>query len=249
MIHFVVPATQDFGFADYLAVNGGDLQERCEIVPYESLPHRSRFRTGAYVFSALDQLTPAMRALAAELHATLGAIPGTRVLNDPLRTLRRFELLTTLKSLGRNQQAVARVTGDWRRLRYPVFLRSERRHSGSLSALLHSPKEIDAAIGRALVRGHRLHDLLAVEFVETADPTGVYRQYAAFVVGRRIIARHVAVGTTWMLKHSAVVYSLDLAREHLQFVENNPHEAELAEIAAIATSSMAGSTTRSRTAG
>ena len=78
MIHFVVPADQDFGFADYLAVNGGDLQQRCEIIHYESLPERSRFRTGTYVFSALDQLTPAMRALAAELHATLGGVLETR---------------------------------------------------------------------------------------------------------------------------------------------------------------------------
>jgi hypothetical protein len=235
MIHFLVPADQEFGFADYLAAHGGGgLRERCAILHYGTLPSNDAFAPGTYVFSAIDQLTPAMRELAGTLHDALSTAPGGRLLNHPIRTLRRFELLTTLKDLGRNQQLAVRATEDWSALRYPVFLRSERRHVGNLSPLLGTPGEIEAAIGRALIKGDSLDDLVVVEFVETADRSGLYRQYSAFVVGDRVLARHLAVGTRWMMKHSGVTYSPELAREHLEFVESNPHETDLREIAAIA---------------
>ena len=74
--------------------------------------------------------------------------------------------------MGYNSFRAVRAGGDLDGLRYPVFLRNERSHDGAVSPLLTSAREVDEAIGRALVSGRRLRDLLVVEFCDTADARG-----------------------------------------------------------------------------
>jgi hypothetical protein len=162
------------------------------------------------------------------------AAEGCAVHNDPARTLRRFELLAELRRLGRNEFAAVRATADVRALRYPVFLRAERTHDGALSPLLHSAAEVDAAIGRAVLQGRSLGDLLVVEFCSTADADGRFRKYAAVVVGGRVVPRSLAYGTSWMLKHRASEFTRAMVLEERDYILANPHERELRELFAIA---------------
>lgn len=233
MIHFLAPAGQD-NIPEYLGLWGRDLAKRCRILDYESLPLQTRFDRGAYVLTSLDRLSPLQERLLGELHRRLIGNEGFRILNDPVRTLRRLDLLTELWRLKLNDFRGVRAIADLTHLRYPVFVRSERSHEGALSPLLHSPKEVAASIGRALLQGYRLGDLLVVEFCETADADGLYRRYAAFIVGRRIISRGLERGWNWIAKRYQSEFSRAMVLEERDYVFTNPHEAQLAGIFEIA---------------
>jgi hypothetical protein len=228
MIHFFA-MRGEYLFQQFLDLWGKPTAEHAHVIHYQDLPSLTRFERGTYVFSGLDQLTPSMTGLVKELHGRLTE-NGVRVLNDPDRTLHRFALLETLAREGLNDFRAARATDDFTRLRYPVFVRSEHTHDGALTPLLHSPREVEAAIGRMLVYGRSLRELLVVEFCDTADATGHYRKYAAFAVGKRVIARSLEYGGSWVLKRAGTEYSQEMALEEQEFVMTNPHQAQLAEI-------------------
>jgi hypothetical protein len=230
MIHFLVPAAQDLGIKDYLDVSGAALREDFRIVHYEDLLRRKEFARGTYVLSALDQLSPASSELLFELHQQLKDNEGFRFLNNPKTTLQRFELLTELHRQELNVFRAARAGANHHHLRFPVFLRNQRLHEGALSPLLRSEREIQHAIGRALVQGHRLADLLVVEFCDTANEEGYYRKYAAFIVGRKVIPRSLNYGRDWMLKHSQTEFTLPMVHEELEYVSQNPHQQQLLKI-------------------
>lgn len=234
MIHFLVTAAQEHSIRDYLNSRGKSLVGRIRILHYEDLPAHVRFERGTYVLSALEYMSPPMLALLAAIHGQLAEIDGFRFLNHPLRTLGRFELLRELERRGRNPFRAVRAGGDLTGLRYPVFLRGERSHDGAVSPLLRSRREVEAAIGRALIAGRRLGDLLVVEFCDTADDRGRYRKYGAFVIGDRIVSRRFDYGRAWMLKREASEFSAAMGLEELEYVRTDPHAEALREICDLA---------------
>jgi hypothetical protein len=174
-----------------------------------------------------------MLELAAEIHRQLRERPGFRFLNDPRRTLRRFDLLTALHQRGLNAFRAARPTEDLAGLRYPVFVRSERFHRGPSSPLLHSPKELYAAIGRARVKGN-LRDLIVVEFCDTRAADGLTSKYSAYIVGDRLVPRCWQRGLDWVLKYKTTLFTPEQSRRELEYVRTNPHADQLEEIRRIA---------------
>ncbi len=230
MIHFVVPAARESLIREYLELWGRNLSERMRILHYETLVRQTRCDPGTYVLSTLDELNPAMQRVIEDLHSQLEGRDGVRILNHPARTLRRYDLLVELARRNLNAFRAARAGEDLGGLRYPAFLRSQRDHEGAISPLLHSSAAVEAGIGRALVQGHRLRDLLVVEFCPTADENGFYRKYAAFIVGNRVVARSLNYGREWMLKFGGNAYSRSMVLEERDYVLSNPHEAQLAEI-------------------
>lgn len=233
MIHFVVPEAQSFSVREYLAVWGAALASRFRIVSYDELVTLTSVDCGTWVFAAIDQLEPDACEATTQIHQQLRAA-GARVLNDPARTLVRYRLLQTLHQRGFNDFRAVRATDSLDALRFPVFLRDERSHGGPLSPLLDSPDEVQGEIGRALVRGRRMRDLIIIEYCDTSDATGFYRKYSAFAVGSAVIPRSIAYGARWMLKHHGTEYSRAMVEEERAYVTGNPHERALAEIFAAA---------------
>ena len=234
MIHFVVPGAQAFAMRDYLAAHPPPAGRDVRIVPYETLPDRATLPRGTWILAALDQLGPARLRHAAIVRDALAAA-GCDVLNDPRRTLHRLALLTALRASGRNAfAAVPAAAADLGALRYPVFVRRARAHDGPQSPLLRTPAEVRSAIGRLVMGGAPVDDVLVVEFCDTADAHGRYRKFAAFVVGDRVVPRSLAYGPGWMLKHRATEYTEASVREELDYVRDDPHGRELAEIFALA---------------
>lgn len=230
MIHFVTTPDEVFTMEDYLSVRGAALTTRVRIVEYERLAEWTDLERGTYVLSALDQLSPGMLRLVEAVVAQLEGSDGVRFLNHPSRTLRRFPLLQTLSRLGRNEFRAERVTRDHQALRFPVFLRSERDHGGPVSPLLHSSRDVDSAIVRALARGFRLDELLVIEFCDTADASGIVRKYGAFIVGDRVIPKNLAVSRDWMVKRQGTEEGPEFIEENVGYVVSNPHREALAEI-------------------
>ena len=228
MIRFVVPREQEFGIGDYLATWGRGLAGMVELLHYEALPALRSVPPGTYIFLGLDQLTPGGTALVCALQDQLrAATPPMPVLNDPRTALLRYDLLTQLHRQGLNRHGVARVGADTSQLRFPLFLRENLRHTGSLSPLLHTPADVERALGRAALKGYRLDELLLVEYLDTTDAQGRFRKYSAFIVGRQVVARGMAVGTDWMLKADANQFSEASLREEWEYAHHNPFEDQL----------------------
>lgn len=231
MIHYLVTADHDYTMRWFLRDWAPALRPRVRIWHYERRPWRRGIPPGAYVFADLERLTDTERAEAAALRERLiAAGPGYRVLNDPLRSCRRYELLQALAARGWNPFRAIRSTEPLDGLRFPVFLRVGSAHEGNLTPLLRDPGELAAALARVR-RERRLdpEDLLVVEFTETVGADGLYRKLSAARVGDRVFPRHVFFSRDWVLKYPDIVEPAFVAEE-IAYIERFPHAERVREI-------------------
>ena len=139
MIFFVAPAEDLEGISEYLQQAGPALNRRLTTVTYDDLVVRRRLSLGTYIFAAIDELTPTQRDIASrcceELRQTS---PDIRLINRPAEVRLRYDLLRTCFEQKRNTFRVRRAFEVHRCRRFPVFVRPEREHLGSLTPLLHS---------------------------------------------------------------------------------------------------------------
>jgi len=172
------------------------------------------------IFSDVDRLSERERHAAIALADRL-LLAGRRVLNHPANVLGRVELLRRLKLSGINPFSLYRLVelANVRSLRYPVFVRTDSEHSGSLSPLIRTPLGLAYWILRKGLRRRSFTDLLIVEYEDVADPlTGVVRRYSYLKIGKRLIARHLLFGHAWMLKYPQLD-APDLLAEEVEFVD------------------------------
>lgn len=238
MIHYLTSARLAAPMIRFLRGPGQSLAKRFRMFPYsallaggwDSLPR------GAWIFTALGRdlgrFDPpsAEREALARLHAFLARRDGpSRVLNHPTRYLRRHSLLSALRERGLNDFASWRVDDEGGPQRYPVILRPEHGSKWAPLPLLGDRAELDRAIAAA----PRSKGLIAVEFCDTASPDGLYRKYGAFVVGERIVPRHLFFSRGWQVKQPEVAGPAQV-EEELRYVESNPHAAFLRQVSLIA---------------
>lgn len=190
--------------------------------------------SGTWIFSDVDRLAPAHREEAAVFRDRLVAAGAATALhNDPLRTMGRYELLRTLHEAGVNDFDVYRCTEARRPRRYPVFLRTEDDHVGAASALLEDEAALDAALAKLEADGRSRERRLIVEYRGERDDRGLFRKYAAWFVGGKVLPGHLFFGPDWMLKEPKVVDDRALAEERA-YLDANPHAEVLARAARLA---------------
>jgi hypothetical protein len=227
MIYYLVTPKYEHTMQNYLAHWAPELQPRVKIVFYDKVLRARELPLGTYIFSDLERLLPSETEIASQIWEQLNAA-GARLLNHPKRTLKRYDLLTMLYEKGRNRFRVVRASGNTRGLHYPVFLREEGEHTGSLTRLLTNRQQLDESLVGAMFRFHRLSTLLVVEYCHTADSDGTFRKYSAFMVGGRVVPCHVDCSRGWMVKDTDIVDESIMAQE-LNYVQTNPHRAWLEE--------------------
>ena len=215
MIYYLVTRPHAYTVAAFVQGWGSALAGRILVAPYDGLFAGNALpQGGTYVFADLDRLSADERE---RLVPVRDGLRG-RVLNDPRRSLLRYELLRQLHGRGVN------AFGVWRRgetpARQPVFLRPE-------AGFLRTAPPLQAAVP-VIPEGQ-----LAVEFCDTADAAGVYRKYGAYVVGERIVPRHVFFSRDWLVK-SADLRDPGYLAEELDYVRGNPHAAALLEVCRLA---------------
>lgn len=233
MIHYLTEHVDD-RLMVYPSRWGGEGERRMRFVPYRRLPGMPRLHPGTWLFADLESLTPASLEIAGQTCAQLGAAPsGFRVVNRPERVLYRFDLLRKLFEAGINDFRVHRARDAGQVARFPVFVRRRDDHLGTLTPLLPDPQQLARALRFLRLQGHRRDDLLVVEFCDTRGGDGLYRKYAAFVVGDRILPRHVLFSRRWMLKQPDLS-NPELEKEKTRYLESNPHEESLRRICALA---------------
>jgi len=235
VIFFVAPAEDLEGITEYLKQAGPAVNRRLTTVSYDDLVVRRRLSLGTYIFAAIDELTPTERDIASRCCEELSRTsPDIRLINRPAEVRLRYDLLRTCFEQKRNTFRVRRAFEFHRCRRFPVFVRPEHEHLGSLTPMLHSRRQLVRALVNAAVRGYRLRDLLIIEFCDTADPAGVYRMYSAVGVGDRIIPKTLLHNRNWVTKWKGRLLDADKAREQAEYVEGDLHAAWLRETFAVA---------------
>jgi hypothetical protein len=232
MIYYLVTTGYSHTMRTFLEHWGKDLAPRVRIVDYAEALHAAELPVGTYVFADLERLLPAELEIAEIIWDQLHAA-GARLLNHPRRTLRRYDLLSRLHALGRNDFRVARATDRSAVYTFPVFIREEGEHSGSLTRILNTQGDVNQALAGAVVRGHRMENLLVVEYCDTVDAHGVFQKYAAFKLGDRVVPAHIDCSRQWLVKDTDIVVEESLQRER-EYLESNPHREWLEETFAIA---------------
>jgi hypothetical protein len=144
-------------------------------------------------------------------------------MNDPRRALTRLDLQNALHAAGINTFRVHVYRPDMPHPQFPVFLRWEKGHGGSISPLAHSADELHR-LAREVLRttGHRAGRLLAMEFCDTCGADGIYRKYAVMRVGEHLVPRHVFFSREWMQK-TGDLFDPDQVAEEAAFVAACPH--------------------------
>jgi hypothetical protein len=224
VIRFLVTAAHDYTIDAFLDAWGRPLRDHVRVWQYEARPWRRGLLPGAYVFCDLERLTAGEREEAGALHDRIAASgPGHRALNDPRRTMRRFELLEALADRGINGFRAHRLAGPPRPLRFPVFLRAASSHGGSLTGLLRSPEEVAAAAESV---GAPREDVLVVEYCDASAGDGRHVKHAAMRIGDAIFPRHVLHDRHWVVKNPVLVDERSV-REEEEYCARFPHRAEL----------------------
>jgi hypothetical protein len=235
MIYFVSPANDSFEMGEYLLQDGRPLQSLLQMLSYEKIVSQRQLPLGSYIFSAIDQLSPTLREIAARCHRALSqASKEITVLNHPGEVVCRYELLEECFQTRRNSFRVFRAPDFYRCTKFPVFLRMEREHTGSLTDLIYDRRQLVKAIAKAVVNGYRARDMMIVEYCNTADSSGVFRKYSTYIVGNTIIPNSIVHSSNWVTKWNAKVSDPDALREELDYAKTNPHENWLREVFALA---------------
>ena len=155
MITFLVGTAGSFGIRDYVANRGIELADRVGVVHYEDLTRVSALPATGTIFAGLDQTGPATLAAAAAIHDELSARAAVpRRAEPPVASDAAIRTAPADVRIGCNRFNVIRATDDPAPLRYPVFVRYEHRHNGSMTPLLHDRHALD----RALVESERPRD-------------------------------------------------------------------------------------------
>ncbi len=233
MIYVAVDEIRTSLLRNYLESEWGHpLRDRMRQSSYPELFQRRSLPRGAWIFTALDALSPAELELVHCLQ-TAAVAAGLPVFNQAREAMHRYELLDTLHLAGRNEYRAYRAEGPLDGIRFPVFVREANRHNGSLTPLLSSRSELKRAMLYLRLRGLPRRDLLVVEFCDTSAD-GLYRKYSVFRIGDSYIPRYIQAGREWMTKSWTSTTDEDLAEEEMSYLRENPHAEAVREVFEIA---------------
>jgi hypothetical protein len=239
MIIYLVTEQHTYTMGSFLSLWANELAKRINILPYDIIfsdlsDRRFKLKVGTYIFSDIERLTPWQAEILSKIWEAISRYwDEKRLINHPGQSMRRYQLLRTLRERGLNKFNVYRLEERIVPERFPVFIRGENDHFGNLTGLLHTPRELSAAIQELARQGKRIDDKIVVEFINTSDNRDIYRKYSAFIVRDRIVPRHLFFSRNWMVK-VADVHDASMLAEELEYVHSNPHETQLREIFRIA---------------
>jgi len=242
MIVYLATKQAMYTISESLPLFPADLRGRIRVLSYGDFLRARELPVAAYVFSDIERLTPDALSMVARVRDALerGGQP-VRLLNHPIRSMRRFELLRSLYGLGINAFNLHRWV-DWPTcVRFPVFLRGEHDHLGPRTGLIADAAELERRAGRLRESGMPAEGILVVEFCQTRDARGIYRKYDAFVADGRIIPTDVYFSRRWALKwhtnrmfDGIPVRDEDLTAEEIGYFHGFAHHDRLREICALA---------------
>ncbi len=225
MIYYLSTQKHAYTIVEFLAGPGEELADRITPVSYRDFRAMKTLPYGAWIFSDIDRLSGSQSAqISPHWRALKDA--GVPVLNDPINSMRRYELLRALNEAGSNDFDACLFIEHRKPTRFPVFVRKVSDHGGARSALLHDQAALDAELARLDAEGTWPGDKLIVEFVETADNAGIRRKYAALRIGNRLIPRQILHSREWVIKRHDL-HDPEFVTEEIEYLAANPDAEKL----------------------
>ncbi len=225
MIYYLSTQKHNYTIGDFLAGPGKVLADRIKPISFRELREMRTVPHGTWIFSDIDRLSGSQSV---EIYPQWRALKdaGVQVLNDPINSMRRYELLRALHEAGSNDFD-AYMFNEYRTpKRLPVFVRKVSDHGGAHSELLPDQAALDAELARLDGEDVWPGDKLIVEFIETADRTGIRRKYAALRIGDRLIPRQILHSREWVIKRHDL-HEPALVAEEIAYLATNPDAAKL----------------------
>ncbi len=197
----------------------------------EFIQPRPQPLTQAYIFSDLERVNTQGLRLLCKAWDQLRTRP-LRLLNNPHYFRKRLDLLQYLYQQGINGFTAYPLRAEMvpEQLRFPVFLREANDHNGPRSDLLFNRAALDRAIGAWKAEGSPGDTPIITEFIDTRDAQGRYQKYGAFRIGDRIVSAHIQTSEHWMVKASSSEPTDTLIAQEWEYIQTNPHQAELMHI-------------------
>jgi hypothetical protein len=178
-----------------------DLRRSIRLWSYGSVLKARELPVATYIFSDVERMAPQAKVLAARIWLALERSGRpVRLLNHPIRCMRRPELLRSLFERGINDFNAYPAQRPPAELRFPVFLRSAHDHTGPRSDLIHDRATLDTEIEKLEAAGMPRRDCLIVEFCDTSDADGIFRKYDAFIADGRIVQTDMYFSSRWSVK-------------------------------------------------
>ncbi|HVO99187.1 MAG TPA: hypothetical protein VMT15_14025 [Bryobacteraceae bacterium] len=230
MIYFAVDEPRVDLVTHYLDREWGrPLRDRFRQITYPELFRKRSLPRGAWIFTALDALTDPELWMVHHIQeaARNASLP---VFNSAREVMQRYELLQALHKSGRNEFRAYRADQPLDGVRFPVFVRVEKEHDGSLTPLLYNRAALWRAMMYLGLRGLPRRELLVVEFCDTASTDGLYRKYSIFRIGDAYIPRYLHIGGYWMTKSNTRGADENLIAEEMAYLSGNPHKAWAREV-------------------
>lgn len=208
-----------------------DLRHGIRLWSYGSVLKMRELPVATYIFSDVERMAPQAKVLAARIWMALERSGRpVRLLNHPIRCMRRPELLRSLFERGINDFNAYPAQRLPDALRFPVFLRSAHDHLGPRSDLIHDAATLDAEIARLEADGIPRRECLVVEFCDTRDAHGIYRKFDALISDGTIVPTDAYFSSRWAVKwqnnrifDGHVPSAASLTREEIEHVSGHRH--------------------------
>lgn len=238
MIYFITPADQIWIIHNLIDRLDEDVRPSVRPISYHDFYRSRDIVEGTVVFAGLGVLTDVQREIAFEIADQLTRPDlNFRVMNHPEKALGRLDLLTALHEKGLNSFRAYRLSEiSLDDPNFPVFIREEHNHTGTVSDLIYDPESLKNAITEVQNLGFKIESLLAVEYLDTSDETGLFRKYSVQKFGDKIIPRYLSLDYHWMVKENSALpdgrelYTDERVQEEVLFMLENPHEEKVREI-------------------
>lgn len=234
MIYFLVNGKHAYTMQWFLEDWGRRLADHLRIVPYAEFLEAKRVPPGSYVFTDLERVTPAgTRRLETRWLQLERSRACHRMLNRPGQVPKRLALLNLLHDQGFNRFNAYPLRPGQRvvPMRFPVFVREANNHVGPYELdLIPDQQSLDEAVARYRAEGRITRNPVVIEFIDTANEAGLYRKFAAFRIGERIVPTHVYVNDHWFVKSTNSSLDRQLVDDEMHYVEDNPHGEALMNI-------------------
>ena len=234
MIYFITKSKKTYTLLTFLNTWGGDLRKTIKILPFEKMVRAKNFYPGTYILTDYDLLSDNQTLLLKTIYDEFNQKPEQfKLLNQPLISLSRLQLLSKLHNKKVNDFRCFTSTQMPDDIHFPVFVRKGKDHSGKITELLNNSVELNQTIKKTVAEGFNKSEILITEFVETSDNKNIFRKYSAFIVGNMIIPRHIFFNKKWMVKGAALANDY-MINEEIEYLKSNPHEKQLREIFTLA---------------
>lgn len=242
MIYFITPGDQIWIIHNLIDRLDADLRSHITPLSFHDFYNDRELENGIVIFTGLNVLTDVQREVAVEIaDQLLSSDLNFRVMNHPNNVLGRFDLLQLLYKKGLNSFQAYRLseTSSYE-INFPVFIREEHNHTGSVSEIIYDPESFKNAVDELENRGFKQESLLVVEYLNTSNETGLFRKYSVQKFGDKIIPRYLSLDYHWVVKENSELpkdrelYTDERVQEEVRFMKENPHEERLHEIFDIA---------------